>query len=289
MSATVSWAVLVTVVVALTAGAAIAARDAHRTALVVARLAPPGPAGAPPAWFTRLLGQAGLHLAPERAWTLARLIGSVAAAVAALRWPQVAVGVVVAGTVAWHSGRRAGAHRARRAYDTDLARVLDEVIAHLTADASLPAALAGAAAHPSAVGRDLAGVLLRHHHGQGFQAALDQWAIHRATPGVRLVVDSLAIAGATGGSQHRALLGAQATLREREAMRREIRALSSQARTSGVVLAVLPAAFAALVALVDPRVAAFLASPAGWACVAGGLVLNALGAVWMARLSEASA
>jgi tight adherence protein B len=289
MSATAWWAVVVTATVGLTAGAAIVARDAHRTALVVARLVPPHPAGAPPTWFTRLLGQAGLHLAPERAWTLARLGGSVPAVVVTLWWPQVVVGMVVVGTVARHAGRRTAARRARRAYDTDLAHVLDGVIAHLTADASLPAALAGAAAHPSAVGRDLAGVLRRHHHGQGFQAALDHWALHRATPGVRLVVDSLAIAGASGGSQHRALLSAQATLREREALRREIRALSSQARTSGVVLAVLPAAFALLVALIDPRVAAFLASPAGWVCVAGGLILNGLGAVWMIRLGEGSA
>jgi tight adherence protein B len=75
------------------------------------------------------------------------------------------------------------------------------------------------------------------------------------------------------------------TLRDRVALDREVAALSSQARASAAVLVVAPIVFAVLAGVADPQVAqVLLAEPLGWACVAGGAVLDGLGALWMTRL-----
>ena len=78
----------------------------------------------------------------------------------------------------------------------------------------------------------------------------------------------------------------QATLRERDALAREVRALASQARTSAVVLVAAPLMFALVVGVVDDQVGRFLVSPAGLVCVVVGLGLDAAGAVWMDRLTR---
>ena len=75
-----------------------------------------------------------------------------------------------------------------------------------------------------------------------------------------------------------------ATLRERRELRAEVRALATQARASAGVLAVAPLAFAALVSTIEPGVVGFLVTtPVGLACLAVGLGLDGLGALWMAR------
>jgi len=79
--------------------------------------------------------------------------------------------------------------------------------------------------------------------------------------------------------------GVTETLRDRVALDREVAALSSQAKASAAVLVVAPIVFAGLAGLADPRVArTLLGEPLGWACLAGGVLLDAVGAVWMSRL-----
>ena len=95
----------------------------------------------------------------------------------------------------------------------------------------------------------------------------------------------MALAVEAGGSVAVVLDGVTDTLRDRIALDREVAALSSQARASAAVLVVAPMAFAGLAASADHRVADVLfGRPLGWACLAGGALLDAMGALWMARL-----
>lgn len=269
-----------------TAWALGAATAGHRSALAARRLRPPPPPGPPPDWFVRALDASGLHAGAERAWSVTRRSAITVTVVSAWWWPQVVLAVLTAAWVAQRADRRRRERAARRNHDRDLAVMIDAVVSRIATGTSLSVALHDAAEGGSPVAQGLGRALRRHRHGQSLQSAVDQWAVQEGTPGLRLLADSLAIAGRSGGSQRSALVSVQATLRERDAMAREVRALGSQARTSGVVLAVTPAAFAAVVAMVDERVAAFFATPAGWACVLGGLVLNAVGGLWMNRLTE---
>jgi len=78
-------------------------------------------------------------------------------------------------------------------------------------------------------------------------------------------------------------------VRERAALGREVMALSSQARASASVIIAAPVVFAALGLLSSPGVAAFLfRTPAGLACLVVGLGLDAVAAVWIARLARPS-
>jgi tight adherence protein B len=105
-----------------------------------------------------------------------------------------------------------------------------------------------------------------------------------------LAVTALALGGKAGGEVARALDRVAATLRERRELRAEVRALATQARASAGVLIVAPLAFAALVSTIEPAVAGFLlASPLGLACLAVGLALDGLGALWMAHIVDAAA
>lgn len=113
-------------------------------------------------------------------------------------------------------------------------------------------------------------------HGRALTAALDQWPEHRPLPGVRLATSALGLGAETGGAQARALDGVAATLRSRRAVGREVRALSSQARMSGVVITLAPLGFSALAAATDERTASFLlATPLGLFCLATGLASTA--------------
>jgi tight adherence protein B len=83
----------------------------------------------------------------------------------------------------------------------------------------------------------------------------------------------------------RAVDAVAATLRERREVQGEVVALATQARTSAGLLVVAPLGFAALVSTIEPGAVEFLVgTPLGWACLAGGLGLDALGAVWMQRI-----
>lgn len=272
------------------AGCGVALQHAvagSRSAVVAHRLGPTGSDDGPPEWFLQALAASGLTLAPARAWSMAIRCAAGAALLLAWRWPQLVVAGGASVVVVVRTRRRARQRKERRNYDAHLVAVIDGLVSHIATGSSLSMALHEGAGHPSPVGRDLLEVDQRHRHGEGLQAALDRWARTRGTPGVRLLADALAIAGRSGGSQRGALVGVQATLRDRESLGREVRALASQARTSGVVLAVTPAAFAAVVALVDSRVAAFYSTPAGWGCLVVGAALDAVGALWMHRLTEA--
>jgi tight adherence protein B len=116
-------------------------------------------------------------------------------------------------------------------------------------------------------------------------AALEAFAARRPSPGVRLAVAALCLGVDTGGAQARAVDGVAATMRERLAVEAELRALSSQARMSALVIGLAPLGFGAFAAATDPRTSDFLLhTPAGLAFVCVGLLLDGAGWLWMQRL-----
>jgi tight adherence protein B len=80
------------------------------------------------------------------------------------------------------------------------------------------------------------------------------------------------------------------TLRGRLAVAAEVRALSSQARLSGLVIALAPLVFSGLAAATDARTAEFLfRTPLGLGCLVLGIGLDAVAAAWMVRLCRVEA
>lgn len=289
---------LVSALVVLLALAVARALRSDRAAAAGRRLrSPVVPRVAVPPWFTSGLVQLGVEADSAEAWRLARIatvLGAVAvvgrhpAAILAAGPMATVLLVVVALGVA--VGRR---HRRAVRTEVDAGAVVELLVAPLGSGATLGQAVARAAARAGPadpVGSAFRDLRRAVDDGAAVQDAFDQWARVERDDGLRLVADALAVAGVAGGSRVGALLGVGETLRERDALAREVRALGSQARTSAAVLAATPLAFTAAVALADRRVASFLlGTPPGWGCLLLGVVAEAVGWWWMQRLLGAVA
>jgi tight adherence protein B len=181
--------------------------------------------------------------------------------------------------------RRARALAQRR---SQLPPALEELAVALRSGSSLPVALGEAGrATSDPLGPELEALALGAGRGQPMAAVLDDWTRRHDDPGTRLAATALALANAVGVASARAVHGVAATLRERLELSAERRALASQARTSAVVLSAAPLLFAVLLGVSDGAAGRFLLqSRAGWACLAGGIGLDAVGAWWMARLTR---
>lgn len=196
----------------------------------------------------------------------------------------VVLGLAVTPVVSRHR-RRARALVARRG---QLPPALERLAAALRSGSSLPVALDEAGrATPHPLGPELQALALGAGRGQSMAAVLDGWTLRHDDAGTRLAAAALVLATVVGVTPARAVDGVAATLRERLELGAERRALASQARTSAVVLSAAPVVFAVLLGMGDGAAGRFLLhSPAGLACIGGGLGLDALGAWWMARLTR---
>jgi tight adherence protein B len=117
--------------------------------------------------------------------------------------------------------------------------------------------------------------------------ALEALAARRPLPGVRLAVAALCVGVETGGAQARAVDGVAATLRDRLAVAAEVRALSSQARVSALVIGLAPLGFGCFAIATDPRTGRFLFhTPVGLALVVAGVMLDGMGWLWMQHLAR---
>ena len=153
----------------------------------------------------------------------------------------------------------------------------------LRAGASVLTALDGVAAELPETG--LRPVVDRVRGGLSLSDALDDWVA--GAPDRRTAAALLVLGHTSGAAMAASLDRAAASLRQRQALGDEIRALTSQTRTSGMVVAAAPAGFAVIVTLVDTdAMSGLLATPVGLLALLAGLALEGLGLWWMARLSR---
>lgn len=191
----------------------------------------------------------------------------------------------------WPLAHRAGTRMLRgrrdRALEASLPDALDAMARALRSGGSLRQAIDEAAATAQGtLGDDLSRVSRSSASGVPLDGALEQWSTECPLPGVRLTAAALALGAETGGASAQAIDGVAATLRTNLAIAGEVRALSSQARLSALVIALSPIAFAVLATSTDARAARFLvATPVGLVCLAVGLGLDAIGWLWMRRLT----
>jgi tight adherence protein B len=218
--------------------------------------------------------------------------GAAAAVVVAVVFGPVLLLLAFAGAlggwVAWQRRATAQVERNRR---SQLPEALERMAAALRTGSSLPQALGEAArGTPAPLGPELDALADQAARGRPVLTVLDGWTDERPDQGTRLAAVALALATGVGAAPARALDGVATTLRERLELAGERHALATQARASAVVLSAAPPVFAALLTLGDAEASRFLLqTPAGWLCVAVGVGLDLLGAVWMTRLTRGEA
>jgi tight adherence protein B len=246
----------------------------------------------PPAWIGRRLAAADVEADASVVWTSLVAAAAVAVPAAALSaGPGLAVVVTAALVAGPLVALTLNADRRDRRLEAALPEALEGMARSLRSGASVRLALGEAASGATGVlAADLRGVSGAVAAGAPLPAALDGWAERRPLTGVRLAVAAVGLGAETGGASARALDGVAETLRGRLAVAAEVRSLSSQASLSGLVIALAPVAFSALATMSDARTADFLfRTPLGLACLVVGLGLDAVAAVWMARLCRVDA
>jgi len=197
--------------------------------------------------------------------------------------------VGVAGALA---GRRIRGHRGRKSLanhrDEQLADAIGALTAAVRSGMSVPQAIAYAMREAgSPVRDDLARVVADIEVGVPLGEAIDSWAERSQSRDVQLVAGALDLHRRSGGDLPAVLDQVAATIRERVAVGREVRALTAQARLSGWILGVLPIGFFAFLWLTSRRdIEGALGTPAGLASVLLGLGLEVGAFFWIRALLE---
>jgi tight adherence protein B len=188
--------------------------------------------------------------------------------------------------------RRLGGRRSRRAAsalrDEQLADAVGALTSAIRAGLSVPQALAYTAqeAEPPLRG-DLESLVRDLDGGVPSADAVVSWTERVGTDDARLLGSVLELHRRTGGDLPVVLDQVAATIRERVAAGREVRALTAQARLSGLILGLLPIGFFAFLWLTSRReIEGALGTRAGMLSVGLGLAMEAGAFLWIRRLLE---
>jgi tight adherence protein B len=234
------------------------------------------------------LSAAAIHV-PMRAvpmWALWSAGGSLVGLV--LSGVPLGVAGAAGGWIAWRVRERRQVHAKGSERDEQLVDAVASITAAIRAGQSVPQALSFAADESvqplrSSLQR-LDGAL---ELGLPLERAIGDWARELDTDDARLLAGVLALHRRSGGDLPAVLDQVAATLRERRASVREVRALTAQARLSGTILGVLPFGFFAFLWLTSrSEIEAAFRSAAGVAAVGLGLVLEVLAFLWIRSLLE---
>jgi len=236
------------------------------------------------------LRRADLRITPvtaQRVWLLSVAAGAMSGLLVAGRVDvfALALGGLLGGTIPVVAVMARGDRASSLAVES-LPEMLELLARSLRGGADLHTALSEVSLGSNEAGHTLRSVLERVSAGQRLGEALDRWVVdlgHRDAAVVRAVIR---LGDSTGGSMATAFDRAAATIRERSVLRSEIKALTSQSRTSAMVIALSPIAFLALVAITDPKSSRVLFDTnGGRVSLVSGLVLDGLGMWWMSRLT----
>ncbi len=120
--------------------------------------------------------------------------------------------------------------------------------------------------------------------GVAMEEALEGVAERMKSKDFAWVVMAIRIQREVGGNLAELLSTVSGTLREREALRRQVKVLSAEGRLSAWILGLLPPAFALYLALARPSyLKPLISEPMGLLLLSFGLVLLAVGGLWMRK------
>jgi tight adherence protein B len=178
------------------------------------------------------------------------------------------------------------ATRRQRAFADQLDDSLQLIASGLRAGHSLMQALnsvATEAEEPTSV--EFSRVINETRVGRELGQALDETARRMNSADFAWVTQAIAINREVGGNLAEVLDGVGHTIRERNQIRRQVKALSAEGRLSALVLMALPLGVLAFLSLSNPAyIARFTESFAGYALIAAGVLLLVIGGLWLRKV-----
>lgn len=233
------------------------------------------------------LEQAGLALSPPE-WVVSRAFVTLAA-IAGFGYPFGPPGALLGLVAGWASlGCYRGLRRNRRmrAFAEQLPGALQLVVGSLRSGFSLPQAIGAVVkdSPPGLLPREFASAVAETQLGADLGQALERVARRFDSDDLSWVIMAIHIHKSSGGNLADLLDTTTATIRERERIRRQVRALSAEGRLSAYVLVGLPIAVTSWMFLVRRDYLAVLwTTRAGLTLLLGSICLVAIGAFWMSR------
>jgi tight adherence protein B len=120
--------------------------------------------------------------------------------------------------------------------------------------------------------------------GRDLSDALEELAARMGSDDFTWVAQAIAIHREVGGNLAEVLDTVGHTIRERNAIRRQVKALAAEGKLSAVVLMVLPFGVIGFLSLTNPAyLAKFTQSLAGWAMLAVAAVMMVIGGLWLKK------
>jgi tight adherence protein B len=120
--------------------------------------------------------------------------------------------------------------------------------------------------------------------GRELSQALDETALRTNSLDFGWVTQAIAINREVGGNLAGVLDGVSHTIRERNQIRRQVKALSAEGKLSALVLMALPLGVLAFLGITNPAyIARFTQSLAGYAMIAAGVLLLVIGGLWLRK------
>jgi tight adherence protein B len=178
------------------------------------------------------------------------------------------------------------ARRRARMFERQMPDVLMLVASSLSTGFSLLQAM-DAVAHdvsdPAA--KEFARVMAETRIGSDVESALGRMAIRMNSENMRWAAMAIGIQRQVGGNLAETLRTTASTLREREVLRRHVRALSAEGRLSAVILVALPILLFVYEANVNRDYISLLWSTLiGWILVVVGILLMVVGVYWLTKV-----
>ena len=233
-----------------------------------------------------VLERAGITMRPQDL-TLLALVGMLVAGALGVVASGPMLGILLAAVVPVVVKVRidAMATARQRAFADQLDDTLQLMASGLRAGHSLPQALAAAAREAEKpTSEEFARVINETRVGRDMGEALADAARRMNSEDFAWVTQAIGINREVGGNLAEVLDGVSHTIRERNQIRRQVKALAAEGKLSGIILMLLPIGIAGFLLVTNPAYMGKLtASAAGYGMIGTSVVLLVVGGVWMRK------
>jgi tight adherence protein B len=239
------------------------------------------------ATLAETLEGAGIAMTPSDLVLLVALLGLVSGSVLGLLvspWlivPGLALAPVTARLVV-----SLKAARRRAAFADQLDDSLQLMASSLRAGHSLLRALDSVSQEAeSPTAEEFARIVNETRVGRDLGDALEETADRMGSEDFRWTAQAISVHREVGGNLAEVLDAVGTTIRERNAIRRQVKALSAEGKLSAIVLMALPFGIAAFIAISNPAyLAHFTRSVLGWGMLGLAVVLLLAGGLWLKKM-----
>lgn len=180
------------------------------------------------------------------------------------------------------------AERAALKLETQLANAIDLMVAALSAGAGVMEAVESAAGEVGKpLKQEMAEVLGRIRYGEKPARVFEDLAVRIPLENFRLFAFTMAVHGEVGGSLAPTLSTVGKSIRDRIEIGRRVRSQSTQAQASVIGIVCITYFLGLLMWRTNPaNFEEFLTHPVGANFLAGAMMLQAVGLLWITRLSQ---